>query len=443
MADPVIDYDDVQGTILRGYRVDLARHFILSITNAQLAGQFVEALVQGSNGLPKITTARRTLPKPACFLNISFTCPGLAAMGLSAAQLASFDTSFQRGATSPTTAATVGDIGPSAPENWVGGLDNGAQVHVLLSLWVSESSSVLESVSAQLRAAFAGCMTELYAQDATALPDNKVHFGYRDSIAQPTVIGAPPIKRQVPDDQPAVATGEFLLGYLNETGGSYSVSPAELSTNSSYAAFRILEHKTDWNSDFDARQAAELLECRGDLLEKAEQLAAAGLDSLRIRIHGDFHLGQALVAQRDIYIVDFEGEPARSLAQRREKSSPLRDVAGLLRSFDYAAAFAGGSGQGDLGEAAEIRKQQILQQFAPTAGAVFWEAYQEAMPAGRLQASDDACIALLQLFVLEKAAYEVCYEAANRPTWISVPLNGMAAIAVQLLEPSQGEPSDD
>jgi len=209
------------------------------------------------------------------------------------------------------------------------------------------------------------------------------------------------------------------------------------------AAFRILEHKTDWNSDFDARQAAELLECRGDLLEKAEQLAAAGLDSLRIRIHGDFHLGQALVAQRDIYIVDFEGEPARSLAQRREKSSPLRDVAGLLRSFDYAAAFAGGSGPGDLGEAAEIRKQQILQQFAPTAGAVFWEAYQEAMPAGRLQASDDACIALLQLFVLEKAAYEVCYEAANRPTWISVPLNGMAAIAVQLLEPSQGEPSDD
>lgn len=241
MADPVIDYDDVQGTILRGYRVDLARHFILSITNAQLAGQFVEALVQGSNGLPKITTARRTLPKPACFLNISFTCPGLAAMGLSAAQLASFDTSFQRGATSPTTAATVGDIGPSAPENWVGGLDNGAQVHVLLSLWVSESSSVLESVSAQLRAAFAGCMTELYAQDATALPDNKVHFGYRDSIAQPTVIGAPPSKQQTPDDQPPVATGEFLLGYLNETGGTYSVSPAELSINSSYAAFRILE----------------------------------------------------------------------------------------------------------------------------------------------------------------------------------------------------------
>lgn len=279
MADPAIDYNDVQGTILRGYRVDLARHFILSITNAQLAGQFIQALVEGSNGLPMITTAQRAMPKPPCFVNISFTCPGLAAMGLTAAQLATFDASFQRGAANATTAATVGDVGASAPANWVGGLSDGAQVHVLLSLWVTESQSVLESVSAQLRAAFAGCMTELYSQDATALPDNKVHFGYRDSIAQPTVIGAPPSKRQTPDDQPPVATGEFLLGYLNETGGSYSVSPAELSTNSSYAAFRILEQDV---AGFDA------------MLSKYSAVAGIDPEMLAAKVCGRWRNGNPL-----------------------------------------------------------------------------------------------------------------------------------------------------
>jgi Dyp-type peroxidase family len=100
---------------------------------------------------------------------------------------------------------------------------------------------MLESVSVKLRTAFDGCMTELYAHDATALPDNKIHFGYRDSIAQPNVMGAPPSKQQMPDDQPQVATGEFLLGYPNQGGGIYSVQPPELSSNSSYAVFRILE----------------------------------------------------------------------------------------------------------------------------------------------------------------------------------------------------------
>jgi len=237
---PAIDYGDVQGTILRGYRVDFARHFILSITNAAATGKLIQALVDGSDGLPKITTARRTMPKPDCFLNLSFTCPGLAAMGLSAAELGSFDASFQLGATNSKVASNVGDVGDSAPQNWIGGLNNGGQVHLLLSLWVDDSLQVLETVSAQLRAAFVGAVTELSAQDATAMPDNKVHFGYRDSIAQPNVLGAPPSKRP-PDDQPVVATGEFLLGYPNESGGTYSVTPAQLATNSSYAAFRILE----------------------------------------------------------------------------------------------------------------------------------------------------------------------------------------------------------
>lgn len=243
MPDPAIDYGDVQGTILRGYRVDLARHFILSITNAPAASALIGALVDGRGGLPHITTAARWTVKPKSFINVGFTFTGLQTLGVTAQQLATFDAAFQRGAASSTTAGIVGDVGNSAPANWVGGLANGADVHLVLSLWVDDDPGELASVTARLRAAFAGCMRELSAHDGHALPDNKVHFDYRDSIAQPAVLGAPPrkAKHAAPDAQPVVATGEFLLGYTNETPGVYSVQPSQLSTNSSYAAFRILE----------------------------------------------------------------------------------------------------------------------------------------------------------------------------------------------------------
>jgi deferrochelatase/peroxidase EfeB len=106
---------------------------------------------------------------------------------------------------------------------------------------VTEDPVVLEKVTAELRAAFAGGLRELSSHDARALSDNRVHFNYRDNIAQPTVSGAPPRKHAVPDDQPVVSTGEFLLGYPNESGAEYGVEPPELSKNSSYSSFRILE----------------------------------------------------------------------------------------------------------------------------------------------------------------------------------------------------------
>ncbi|MFC7419720.1 Dyp-type peroxidase [Iodobacter arcticus] len=246
MVASKIDFSDVQGTLLRGYRVNFARHFILSITNAKEAAQLIGMLVDGRDGLPKISTAEQQYPKPPYFFNLSFTYTGLASIGLKPAQLASFGSaigpSFKRGAAHCDVAKNVGDIGSSAPEHWIIGLDKQASIHIVLSLWVTDSLSVLESVSAQLRAAFAGCMNELYVHDATALPDNKVHFGYRDCIAQPTIEGAPQRKYPMPDQQPVVATGELLLGYQNALGGYYTkTAPPELALNSSFAAFRILE----------------------------------------------------------------------------------------------------------------------------------------------------------------------------------------------------------
>ncbi|HXT19709.1 MAG TPA: hypothetical protein VN923_03070, partial [Thermoanaerobaculia bacterium] len=126
MPDPAIDYGDVQGTILRGYRVDLARHFILTITAAPPARAFIGALVDGAGGLPRITTAARWTVKPKCFVNVAFTAAGLATLGVTSQQLATFDAGFQRGASASATAMIVGDVGTSAPTNWVGGLANGA-----------------------------------------------------------------------------------------------------------------------------------------------------------------------------------------------------------------------------------------------------------------------------------------------------------------------------
>ena len=119
MSDTPIDYSDVQGTVLRGYRVDLARHFILKITDSAAAKRLIGSMVDGTAGMPQIATAERWSSKPEFFVNIGFTCQGLKELGLTPGQLSTFDQGFQRGATSPETAKTVGDVGNSAQ---IGGL---------------------------------------------------------------------------------------------------------------------------------------------------------------------------------------------------------------------------------------------------------------------------------------------------------------------------------
>ena len=139
------------------------------------------------------------------------------------------------------------------------------------------------------------------------------------------------------------------------------------------------------------------------------------------------------MAQGDVYFIDFEGEPARPLEERRAKSSPLRDVAGMLRSFDYAAAtisVAGGAGQS---ETALARKRSIIERFRQTSAKAFLGAYQEAIGGTAHQWSGaHSARDLLNLFLIEKAAYEVCYEAANRPGLLHVPLRGLAQLISHL-----------
>ncbi len=169
--------------------------------------------------------------------------------------------------------------------------------------------------------------------------------------------------------------------------------------------------------------AAALLD-RRDAVERliadAARIAPGGQ---KTRIHGDYHLGQVLVAQADVYLIDFEGEPRRGLDERRAKSSPLRDVAGMLRSFDYAAFAAVDQLHGK--GITDPRADGIAADWCEHSKAAFLEAY-AAATAGLPHSADEA--RLLRLFVLQKALYEVGYEAANRPAWLSIPVRGLLAL---------------
>ena len=198
-------------------------------------------------------------------------------------------------------------------------------------------------------------------------------------------------------------------------------------------AMELLSSVKAWPSDTVTAQAAYLVEHRGALTAAAAGLARHGIGTLRTRVHGDFHLGQVLVVQGDAFIIDFEGEPARTMEQRRAKSSPMRDVAGLLRSFDYAAA-AAAPGRVATSEATGERRQAMLAEFREHACAAFLAAYRTVLAAAPDPwVSGPAEGALLDLFLLEKAAYEIRYEVENRPSWLGIPLGGFHTIARRLL----------
>jgi maltose alpha-D-glucosyltransferase/alpha-amylase len=194
-------------------------------------------------------------------------------------------------------------------------------------------------------------------------------------------------------------------------------------------AFEAISNRTDWENETLEAEAKGLLANRDGLHAALERLGRHGEGTLMTRIHGDFHLGQVLVASADAYIIDFEGEPARPLEERRRKASPLRDVAGLLRSIDYAAATAMDPKNLLASRLSPGRRQRLMARLREGSEKAFREGYREAAA----QLPDMGGNTLLDFFLLEKAAYEVSYEAANRPTWLGVPVRGLARIASRLL----------
>lgn len=160
-----------------------------------------------------------------------------------------------------------------------------------------------------------------------------------------------------------------------------------------------------------------------------DRLTATPIEAVKTRLHGDLHLGQVVVVHDDFHVLDFEGEPARPLGERRAKQSALRDVAGMLRSFNYAAWAA-------LFKRAALRPESLdtllpwAADWERMACDAFTAGYDETLGDCPVRPSDAAAAEiLLDAFVLEKALYEICYEAENRPDWLRIPVQGLRRVA--------------
>ncbi len=177
-----------------------------------------------------------------------------------------------------------------------------------------------------------------------------------------------------------------------------------------------------------AAQATALLDQESRLLERAGQAPPLSFSASKIRVHGDYHLGQVLWAEGDFYILDFEGEPARPVAERRRKQSPLKDVAGMLRSFSYAA-YAGLFAHLSTWPTPLADTEPWARIWQSSASAAFLRGYFSTVEGALFLPTEPfQRDALLQLFVLDKAMYELNYELNNRPDWVRIPLTAILGI---------------
>jgi maltose alpha-D-glucosyltransferase/alpha-amylase len=175
-------------------------------------------------------------------------------------------------------------------------------------------------------------------------------------------------------------------------------------------------------------EADALLAGGKELLRRIEAGVPAQLPARKTRYHGDYHLGQVLLVHNDFVIIDFEGEPDRPLAERREKHSPLKDVAGMLRSFNYAAHTALARVTAERPADLEVLEPHA-RQWEQTARRAFLGAYASTAVEAGLYPSWDEMGGLLDLLVLEKALYELRYELTSRPEWARIPLLGLRELA--------------
>ena len=190
-------------------------------------------------------------------------------------------------------------------------------------------------------------------------------------------------------------------------------------------AFQALDRAEAHVEDMTKDAIARLRDAKGAIDQRLADLAKTPAAGGKTRIHGDYHLGQVLVSKNDVIIIDFEGEPGRPLSERRAKTSPLRDVAGMLRSIDYAAFSALDRVTARLPELSE-RTVAAAEDWRRRSSQEFLQLYTAtAKDMTSLPADHDAAMQQLEIFLLQKAFYEICYEAANRPTWLSIPVRGV------------------
>jgi maltose alpha-D-glucosyltransferase / alpha-amylase len=231
-----------------------------------------------------------------------------------------------------------------------------------------------------------------------------------------------------PTDNPAFKAEPFTPAHLD-------IDATRIESQLSLTLDALKHAMARLSDDTTVDGAAHILSTRLDLIARASSLRSNGSVTnfgQRIRIHGDYHLGQVLRSHNDYVILDFEGEPARPLAERRRKQSPLKDVAGMLRSFSYAAfsalnAFTDHHPPNSPEQARSFEAWASLWQNA--ASTEFLRGYRETIATNPdlIPAPTEAQL-LLNTYLLEKALYELLYELNNRPTWVRIPISGILSL---------------
>ncbi len=273
-----------------------------------------------------------------------------------------------------------------------------------------------------------------------------------DAHAAPIVLAEFELPRVAHDvAEGSLRTAELLgqrVAELHLALGNHSPDPSfapepttTLYLRSSYQSMRNLERRTlglvrrrlATLAEEDRANAEELLERQSEVTARLRAVTDIKKPGMRTRYHGDLHLGQVLHSGPDFVIIDFEGEPMRSLADRRIKRSPMRDVAGLLRSFDYArhVAIRDAIERGLADEAGDAR--EILETWGQCwyswVAASFVRSYLATSGgASHLPPLPEDTATLLEIYMLEKAIYELGYEMSSRPDWAGVPLQGVLDI---------------
>jgi deferrochelatase/peroxidase EfeB len=256
--EPAIEWKDLQGNILRGYRKNFLRHLVLAIDKPAAARAWLADATSGDEArAPQITTAEPwAKPGPPTCVNIGITYAGLARLGVTAESLASFPHEFVAGM--PARAKMLGDTGPSDPTCWKREWQDQASIHLMISIYADDAKQCAAVAERILGAG--GAFRQLAALDGEGFDKGKVHFGYRDSISQPQFYGVhgPDSLR---DDQPLVEIGAILLGYPTpiEDLRWRVPSPPELGFNGSFNAFRLLEQRVEEFEDFLTECADKLM----------------------------------------------------------------------------------------------------------------------------------------------------------------------------------------
>jgi maltose alpha-D-glucosyltransferase / alpha-amylase len=233
------------------------------------------------------------------------------------------------------------------------------------------------------------------------------------------------VGRRVAELQLALASRDDIVEFAPEPIAAEDVrSWTEELLRRARRAFEDLARRRGEFSEQDRQLIDALLAYRETLPARLRELLPENVTAMKIRHHGDFHLGQMLIVKDDVAIIDFEGEPRRSIEDRRRKAPAARDVAGLIRSIDYSATAAL---QRALKSAADEHGKlaRALEGWREHCAGAFMAAYRSALTDARLwPQSLDAADRLLDFFLLEKAFYEIEYELAHRPDWLRVPLAG-------------------